>query len=233
QKKSMLHHPLIEFSRSVLESAVSNYSYESVFRAVKTDLFFPRGPATKWRERSDLLENFVIANGIYGDRWFEEKRWFFKKYRGLEFHTSIQTDEELAAQMELHAVRDLIRDPLAQLKEQLKEGKTGRDMAEALFLFIEKMDVYAKIQDLKEREENEHRLLAATEHEQAWNQWVGVLDQFVLMFGDKEIDLATAVKILDEGFETLSPNRFLCLRTSAQTDQEPPPIDSRPVHVQF
>ncbi|MGH2317245.1 helicase-exonuclease AddAB subunit AddB [Planococcus sp. SE5232] len=208
QKKSMLHHPLIEFSRSVLEATVSNYSYESIFRAVKTDLFFPQGPATKWRERSDLLENFVIANGIYGERWFEEKRWFYKKYRGLEFHTSIQTDEELAAQMELHAVRDLIREPLAQLKEQLKLSKTGRDIAEALFLFIEKMDVYAKIQDLKEREESEHRLLAATEHEQAWNQWIGVLDQFVLMFGDKEIDLATAVKILDEGFETLEFSRI-------------------------
>ncbi|MDQ0429039.1 ATP-dependent helicase/nuclease subunit B [Planomicrobium stackebrandtii] len=208
QKKSMLHHPLIEFSRSVLESVVSNYSYESVFRAVKTDLFFPLGPVSKWRERSDVLENFVIANGIYGERWFEEKRWFYKKYRGLEFHTSIQTDEELAAQMELHAVRDLIRDPLAELKEHLKHAKTGKDVAEALFLFIEKMDVYAKIQALREREENEHRLLAATEHEQAWNQWIGVLDQFVLMFGDKEIDLATAVKILDEGFETLEFSRI-------------------------
>ncbi len=208
QKKSMLHHPLIEFSRSVLESVVSNYSYESVFRAVKTDLFFPQGPVQKWRERSDLLENFVIANGIYGERWFDDKRWFYKKYRGLEFHTAIQTDEELAAQVELHAVRDLIRDPLAQLKEQLKLSKTGRDIAESLFLFIERIDVYAKIQDLREREENEHRLLAATEHEQAWNQWVGVLDQFVLMFGDKEIDLTTAVKILDEGFETLEFSRI-------------------------
>src|SRR5690606_3778573 len=127
-------------------ATVSNYSYESVFRAVKTDLFFPHGPVAKWRERSDLLENFVIVNGIYGERWCEEKRWFYKKYRGLEFHTSIQTDEELAAQMELHAVRDLIREPLAELKGQLKLSKTRRDIAEALFLFIEKMDVYAKIQ---------------------------------------------------------------------------------------
>ncbi|ALS78048.1 helicase-exonuclease AddAB subunit AddB [Planococcus kocurii] len=208
QKKSMLHHPLIEFSRSILEAVVNNYSYESIFRAVKTDLFFPQGPVSKWRERSDVLENFVIANGIYGERWFEEKRWFYKKYRGLEFHTSIQTDEELAAQLELHAVRDLIREPMAQLKEQLKLSKTGRDIAESLFLFIEKMNVYAKIQDLREREEQEHRLLAATEHEQAWNQWIGVLDQFVLMFGDKEIDLPTAVKILDEGFETLEFSRI-------------------------
>ena len=208
QKKSMLHHPLIEFSRSVLEAILSNYSYEPVFRAVKTDLFFPEGSVSKWRQRSDILENFIIANGIYGERWFDEKRWFYKKYRGLEFHTGIQTDDELAMQMELHAVRDLVREPLASLKKSLTECTTGKEIAQALFLFIEELDVYGKIQSLKEREESEHRLLAATEHEQAWNQWIGVLDQFVLMFGDKEIELATAVKILDEGFETLEFSRI-------------------------
>ena len=208
QKKSMLHHPLIEFSRSVLEAVLSNYSYEPVFRAVKTDLFFPAESVQKWRERSDILENFVLAHGIYGARWFDDKRWFYKKYRGLEFHTGVQTDEELAAQMELHAVRDLIREPLSALKTSLEDCRTGKDIAEALFLFVEEMDVYGKIQMLREREESEHRLLAATEHEQAWTQWIGVLDQFVLMFGDKEVELSAAVKILDEGFETLEFSRI-------------------------
>ncbi|RNF38146.1 helicase-exonuclease AddAB subunit AddB [Planococcus salinus] len=208
QKKSMLHHPLIEFSRSVLEAVLSNYSYEPVFRAVKTDLFFPEESVQRWRERSDILENFVLANGIYGERWFDDKRWFYKKYRGLEFHTGIQTDEELAAQTELHAVRDLVREPLARLKDKLETCTTGKDIAESLFLFVEEMDVYGKIQSLREREESEHRLLAATEHEQAWTQWIGVLDQFVLMFGDKKMELPAAVKILDEGFETLEFSRI-------------------------
>ena len=208
QKKSMLHHPLIEFCRSVLEAVQTNYSYEPVFRAIKTDLFFPQGSISKWRERSDVLENFVIANGIYGERWFDEKRWFFKKYRGLEFHTGIQTDEELAFQTELHAVRDLVREPLSALKEKLESCSTGKEMAEALFLFVEDVGVYDKILDLKEREESEHRLLASAEHEQAWKQWLDVLDQFVLMFGDKELELSAAVKILDEGFETLEFSRI-------------------------
>ena len=208
QKKSMLHHPLIEFSRSTLEAVLTDYSYEAVFRAVKTDLFFPEGSILKWRERSDILENFVIANGIYGDRWFDENRWFYKKYRGLEFHTRVQTDEEKDQQMELHAVRDRIREPLASLKDGLKGCSTGREIAEVIYLFVEEMGVYEKIQSLKEREESEHRLLAASEHEQAWNQWISVLDQFVLMFGDKEMNLAKAVKILDEGFETLEFSRI-------------------------
>ena len=73
RKKPMLHHPLIEFSRSVLEAVTSGWSYESIFRAVKTDLFFPhREDKLLWRERADRLENYVLANGIYGNRWFDE-----------------------------------------------------------------------------------------------------------------------------------------------------------------
>ena len=92
--------------------------------AVKTDLFFPHGKElTVWRERADRLENYVLARGIYGARWFEEDRWKVKKYRGLELHSEIQTDEELAMQEDLHRVRDLISEPLQNFELQLKAQK--------------------------------------------------------------------------------------------------------------
>ena len=122
----MLHHPLIEFSRSVLEAVTSGWSYESVFRAVKTDLFFPHGgDKLLWRERADRLENYVLAHGIYGSRWFDDTRWRVKRYRGLELHTDVQTDEELAMEKELHRIRDEIREPLAQFE---KQNETRRKM---------------------------------------------------------------------------------------------------------
>ncbi|MFC4409522.1 helicase-exonuclease AddAB subunit AddB [Chungangia koreensis] len=204
RKKPMLHHPLIEFSRSVLEAVMTGWKYEPIFRAVKTDLFFPHGADKKlWRERADRLENYVISQGIYGDRWFDEKRWVFKRYRGLEFHTTVQTDEELYIQKELHEVRDFIRNPLMDLEARLKRCRTGRDVAEALFSFMEDLHIYDKMVDLRTEEEKEDKLLAATEHDQAWNQWIEVLDQFVLMFGETEMPLEQFAKILDEGFDTL------------------------------
>ncbi|MBO0589516.1 helicase-exonuclease AddAB subunit AddB [Sporosarcina sp. E16_8] len=204
QKKPMLHHPLIEFSRSVLEAVTTGWSYETVFRAVKTDLFFPhRETKLLWRDRADRLENYVLAHGIYGQRWFDDSRWRVKKYRGLEMYTDIQTDEERAMERELLVIRDEIRDPLADFEKQLKRSKTGRDVAEALFLFMENLHVYDKIIDLRAEEERAGRLLGATEHEQAWNGWINVLDQFVLMFGDKKMDAVEAARILDEGFDSL------------------------------
>lgn len=209
RKKPMLHHPLIEFSRSVLEAVTSGWTYETIFRAVKTDLFFPhRQDKLIWRERADRLENYVIANGIYGKRWMDEIRWRVKRYRGLELHTTVQTDEELQQERELHAIRDMIREPMNNFETDLKRAKNGRDFAAAMFSFMESLHVFDKIIDLRAEEERAGRLLNATEHEQAWNSWINVLDQFVLMFGDKEMELKEATRILDEGFDTLEFTRI-------------------------
>ncbi len=209
QKKPMLHHPLIELSRSALEAIQSDWKYEPIFRAIKTDLFFP---ATKdiqvWRERADILENFVLAQGIYGKRWFEERRWIYKKYRGLELYTKNQTDEERAYQQEIEAVRQIILEPLKSFEDQLQEAVTGREIVTALFGFMEKLEVFDKLQALKDREIEKGRLLAASEHEQAWNKWVEILEQFDLLFGDQQMSLDEALEILDEGFDTLEFSRI-------------------------
>ncbi|MFJ7735935.1 helicase-exonuclease AddAB subunit AddB [Lysinibacillus sp. NPDC097287] len=208
-KKPMLHHPLIEFSRSALEVVISNWKYEPVFRSVKTDLFFPlQSELSVWRERADRLENYCLAQGIYGERWFEEPRWFYKKYRGLEFHSRIQTDEERAMQAEIEAIRDVIRDPLKKMQDKLEMAKSGRDVAIALFELVEEVHVFEKLQTMKDREIDKGDMLAASEHDQAWNQWIAVLDQFVYMFGDQEMTAEEAAKILDEGFDTLEFSRI-------------------------
>lgn len=205
RRKPMLHHPLIEFSRSLLEAVRSDWSYEAVFRAVKTGLFFPLHESkTVWRERADRLENFILAKGIHGKtRWFDDERWRVSRYRGLEMVRTMQTDEELAAQAEYEETRELIRRPIDDLGRRLDSSATGREVAEALFLAMESLQVYDKMVALQEEERSEQRLQAAAEHEQAWNSWINVLDQFVLMFGDREMPVEDAIKILDEGFDTL------------------------------
>ncbi|GEK32141.1 ATP-dependent helicase/deoxyribonuclease subunit B [Kurthia zopfii] len=209
QKKPMLHHPLIELSRSVLEVIDRDWLYEPVFRAIKTDLFFPTGANTGvWRERADRLENFVIANGIYKERWFDDHRWLYKKYRGLEFYSKNQTDDERAMQAEIEAVRSVVIEPMRVLMTALKEAQTGIEYATALFEFMETLNVYDKLDSMKTLEIEKGRLLEASEHEQAWNGFVDVLDQFVAMFGNQEMTIREVMKILDEGFDTLEFSRI-------------------------
>ena len=203
-KKPMLHHPLMEFTRSVMEAIVSNWQYEPVFRAVKTDLFFPLATADAlalWQERGDRLENFCLAHGIYGERWFEESRWFYKKYRGLSAYSVTQTSEELRMQNEIELVRDQIRTPLAELQQAFEDAKTGREYATALFTFIEKLSIYEKLMHLREQEQQQLQLQFADEHDQAWRELLAVLDQFVTMFGEQQLTIEEVVALLDEGLE--------------------------------
>lgn len=204
QKKPMLHHPLIELSRSVLEVVEKGWMYEAVFRAIKTDLFFPIGANRSiWRERADRMENYVIANGIYRERWFDDARWIYKKYRGLEFYQKTQTDEERAIQAEIESMRQLVLAPIDTLTKNLQKAKKGIDYATALFDFMEQLEVYTKLNTLQTNELDKGQLLAATEHEQAWNGFVHLLDQFVAMFGEQEMTLDEVIPLLDEGFDTL------------------------------
>ena len=205
EKRSMLYHPLIEFSRSVLEIITSNWKYEPIFRSVKTDLYFPyNANLSVLRDRADMLENYVIAKGIVHNRWFDENVWHYRRFKSLEKINSVQTEDEIEYEQLLKSIRDVIREPVANLQQRLQVKKlTGRDIVVALYEFMEQLDVYKKLVKMQEQEEQNNALHQSFEHEQAWNGWVHILEQFDLMFGDKEIALEDAAQILDEGFESL------------------------------
>ncbi|WP_342559371.1 helicase-exonuclease AddAB subunit AddB [Metasolibacillus sp. FSL K6-0083] len=204
EKRPMLHHPFVEFMRSSLEVVISNWQYEPVFRAVKTDLFFPLHAEKKYnREQLDRLENFVIAKGIIGKRWHDEEIWQYRRFRVLDKIGAIQTDKELEMQQLLQQARDIVREPLFMLEQALKEAQTGLEIGQALYDYAEHLQLYEKLQIMKEQELETAALDFASEHDQVWNGWVNILDQFVLMFGEQQITLQEAAQILDEGYDSL------------------------------
>lgn len=203
EKRPMLHHPFIEFMRSSLEAVISNWQYEPVFRAVKTDLFLPLHAEVKtYREQLDKLENFVIAKGIIGKRWHDEEVWQYRRFRVLEKIGAVQTDKELEMQERLQQARQIVRNPLLMLEQALKNAKTGLEIGQALYEYAERLQLYEKLQSMK-AQELETALDLASEHDQVWNGWVNILDQFVLMFGEQEVTLQEAAEMLDEGYDSL------------------------------
>jgi ATP-dependent helicase/nuclease subunit B len=204
QKRSMLNHPLVELIRSVLEVANGNWRYEPVFRAIKTDLLFPLGEETDaLREQMDRLENYVLAYGKKGDDWTKNERWAYSRFRGLESSSFIQTDKEKEMEREIARSRDMVAVPIARLSRRLKKAETGQDLCEALYLFLEELEIPKKLEKLSEQAEAEGRLIAAREHGQAWNAVMGLLDEFVEILGDARIPLETFISILDSGLEEM------------------------------
>ncbi|KYC63057.1 helicase-exonuclease AddAB subunit AddB [Heyndrickxia coagulans] len=203
RKRPMLNHPLIELIRSTLEIIRGNWRYEPVFRAIKTELLFPPGDARTLREKMDRLENYCLAYGIQGERWTSRKRWEYRRIRGLELENLPQTDEERKIEQELNELRLLVTAPILRLSRRLKRARTGKALCEALYLYLEELEIPEKLEALRLEKEEAGDLVAAREHDQAWDEVMGVLDQYVEILGDEPADVGKFSAIMETGLESL------------------------------
>lgn len=203
QKRPMLNHPLIEFIRSSLEIITGYWRYDPVFRAVKTDLLFPLNEDIHMmRERMDRLENYCLAYGIQGDKWTRKERWHYRRIRGLDWNFP-QTDEEKKIEQELNETRLIISAPINRLAGRLKRAGNGRELCTALFLFLEELDIPAKLEKMQIAAEKNGQLMLAREHEQAWNAVLQLLDEFVEILGDDQLTIKQFAEIIEAGLESL------------------------------
>lgn len=204
EKRPMLDHPLIELTRAVFAIAQSDYSYESVFRAIKTGFFYPKsGSQTLWNDRLYRLENFVLERGIRGERWWDDQRFRVKRIRGLDYFQKTQTDEERAAEKELKETRDFVMTPIREVVIKLLQASTTREIGEALYRFIKALDIPEKLEEWQLEAEANLVHEEAVEHRQVWKEWIHVVDQFNLMFRGQSMHLEDAAAILEEGLDQL------------------------------
>ncbi|WP_066068428.1 helicase-exonuclease AddAB subunit AddB [Neobacillus soli] len=204
QKRTMLNHPLIELIRSSLEVINTYWRYESVFRMIKTELIYPlQESPVKMREKMDRLENYVLAYGINGSKWTKKDRWRYRRFRGLELEATIQTDAEKKMEQELNELKLMVTAPILRLSRRLKKADSGRKLCEAIYLFLEELDIPAKLEAWKTDAEAKGDLIKMREHEQVWNAVIDLLDQYVEILGDEPNTVKSFAAVLEAGFESL------------------------------
>lgn len=203
QKRSMLNHPLVELIRSTLEIINGHWRYEAVFRAVKTELLYPDElERVDMREEMDLLENYVLSYGIQGTRWTKDQRWRYRRFYSLD-DEFVVTDEEKAMEEKLNQLRDLIVKPILALQKRLKRSKTGRALAEALYLYLEELQIPEKMESMRKDAESKGLLLEAREHDQVWQAVISLLDEFVEMLSEEKLSVNLFTEMLETGFESM------------------------------
>lgn len=206
QKRTMLHHPLIELIRSSLDIIQYHWRYEAVFRCVKTELLFPEeteNSKAEIRERMDELENYVIAKGIKGYRWRSGDRWKANIYRHLEDKETIASEEIERMEERLNETKEWIASPLEKFERKMKAAKTVRDKCEVLYYFLENCNAAEKVDKLKERAEEAGQLTKAREHDQVWDAVIALLDETVELIGDQELSIDQFTKLLEAGIESM------------------------------
>lgn len=205
QKRTMLHHPLVELLRSSLEVITRNWRYESVFRCVKTDFFYSmEQDISEMREKTDKLENYCLSYGIQGHRWTSKEPWKYRRFFSVDTDGPyVQTDEELAYEKEINKLREMIVGPLHMLEKRWKRAKTMEGYCKALYEYMEDLDIPQKLEARMRKAEEEGDLAAAKENEQVWKAIIQMLDQMVELLGDHPLSMNLFTKMVESGLESL------------------------------
>ncbi len=193
-KRNVIHHPLIEFLLSVLEVARSNWAFEPVFRCLKTG-FFPLS-----QDIIDRLENYCLAHGIQGEAWVRQAPWTYRRQWTLG-----DNEAEDTILKEMDEARRVVAQLLVDFTQKLKGKETVlvRDLAEALYALVQKMEIPGQLKAGAEAAERRGELDEALLQEPVWQGVIAVFDEMVAGLGDTTLSLEDVSLVLASGLESI------------------------------
>lgn len=187
-KKSILKNPMVELIRAALEVIRKNFSYEAMFRYLRTGL------VTEQAEEIvlDRLENYVIAMGIKGrKRW--NKRWegWYRGGRNLKLD-------------ELNRLRESLMEPLTALSEAFgEEGRNVGTMTAAVVRLLNALGVEEKMAVREKEFRKADEIGLSREYSQVYGLVMELFGRLFRLLGDEMVSVREYSEILDAGFSEI------------------------------
>lgn len=178
-KRKMFQNPCIGLLRAVLQNALNGFSYESVFRYLKSGL------TEDTREEVAVLENYCLACGIRGESMWK-KEW---KYR---YRTRQEVD--LAY---LNELRQRIYGTLGGIGGILRTAKTAGERTRALYDFLESLSVEEKLRAMEQSFLEQGDLVRASEYKQVYGKVMDILDRFMELLDTEEMSLREYIELME------------------------------------
>lgn len=187
-KKSILKNPMVEYVRAALEILSRDFSYESVFRYLRTGLVL----GDEDTRELDRLENYVLAMGIRGfKRWNETWNGWYKSGRDLNLD-------------ELNDLRRRIMEPLSAFRETFKkEGADVRGRTGAVAGLLSQCHIEEKMKALEQEFTAMGEFALAKEYGQVYGLVMDLFDRLVGLLGDEAIGQREYGEVLDAGFSEI------------------------------
>lgn len=180
--------PIVVLIISALEVQKKRWSYEGVFTYLKSGLIDAEN------EEINLLENYIIENGIRGKRWLQP----FETYnnRKIDGETS---EEEKELLEKINITREKLITPLDNLHKGLQGSETVRDMCREVYNFLLSIGVDRKITEIIDKCNKEGNILLSREYAQVFEILVDLLDQTVEIMGFNSIRVSEFIDVLQVG----------------------------------
>ncbi len=182
-KAAIRQHPFTELLLSVFDIFRSNWSYQSVFRFLKTALL----PFAQ--TELDLLENYVLQYGIRGSAWYQQKDWSYG-----------EVSEALQC---INKLRRSIAAPLRQAQLALAQPSRTRDVVLVLYQLLEAFAVPKQLEQLCQEAVEANLLETVQVHQQIWDKVIQIFDQLVELLPDALLTAEEFAVILQAAFDNL------------------------------
>ena len=185
-KRKINYQAGIEAVRSLFHLALANYSYESVFRYLKSGL------SDMEDKDVDFLENYVLSSGIRGfSMW---KKPFTHRLSGYD-----KEEQEKLQELRKMLVLETETFYIAVHRKRCNV----REAMTALFETMRGLQIAQKYEQKAREAEALADYDKAVESRELYPQLLGLLDKIVSIFGDEEMETSILSEIVDEGLNTL------------------------------
>lgn len=183
-KKNVLDNPMVELIRAASEVIRKDFTYESVFRFLRTGL------VSSDKVMVDRLENYVLALGIRGGkRWRETWEQTYRGGANLNL-------------TELNAFKNQVMLPLFVMQEAPKD--TIADMVRALQNMLTACRVEEKLHSYELYFESRKEYRLAKEYRQLYGLVAELLNRLANLLGEERVSRKEFIEILDAGFAEIS-----------------------------
>ncbi len=190
-KQDISSHSCIEMIKSAVDVMIQDYSYEAVFRYLRS------GYASLSDDETDMLENYILASGIRG-----YKKW----HNGFEYLIwpvdEQDEDAKLGADAKLAHINELREKAVQELSPlTLFAGeRTLASFAQAMKRFFEEVRLREKLEAYEAVFEERKDFVQAQAYRQVYDNITELIEKSVAILGDEIMTAADFMDILEAGF---------------------------------
>lgn len=187
-KKSILDNPMVEWIRAMLEVVQNDFSYESMFRYLKSGLVIE----PEQLETLHQLENYCLALGIKG---YAKWKLTWEKELKRQPHLNLE---------KLNQLRERCLEPLKLVRDAFADGKVAiAAVTEALLECISMCRIEEKMKAYEQLFHNQGDYSREKEYSQIFELVIDLFSRLSELLGTEKIGKKEYREILDAGFGEL------------------------------
>lgn len=206
--ESMQRHPLSRFLDSLYRIWRYNWRYQDVFNLLRSELLMPlayleaedrQNGQKAFRRVVDQTENVVLKNGYEGRRfWQSDYEWSYLELDDQGQKIAREADQVI--EEEANRLKNFLFNSLDPLFKTWESSLPTKEALTTFYRTLERLGIPQQILNWRDDLIDAGDLELARHHEQAWQEFVQILDEYVLLFAEEDFSVELFFDLIQVAF---------------------------------